>query len=263
MVTGIVLFIGLSMQIRRKIMNETKGQPRLQKALAFAIFLKFKLGRSSMMRNYSTNKIHTLTRISATTINKYLPILIEKGWVRFDGKNHQHLIVCKLCSHTDGRNIRIDKFCFDSFQEVYRSLRSFLALIIQSHKDFIKRTIQVATDPKKGENFKAARKLVKRLVKQGILRDVYSTYKEYGLSLKRIAKETGNCVRTAQKIMKYAINKNWVKKHNHVEKIFAPNINFYQVEGYTFSTRNNLYRILANTYELNDGIARNISHGKY
>ena len=65
------------MQIRRKIMNEMKGQPRLQKALAFAIFLKFKLGRSSLMRNYSTNKIHTLTGISATTINKYLPVLIE------------------------------------------------------------------------------------------------------------------------------------------------------------------------------------------
>ena len=136
-----------------------------------------------------------------------------------------------------------------------------MALIVQAHKDFIKRTIQIATNPQKGQNCKAARKLVKRLVKQGLLHDVYSTYKEYGLSLKRIAKETGNCIRTAQRIMQYAIDKNWVKKQNHTEKVFAPNINHYQVQGYTFSTKNNLYRVYANTYELNNIVAANISHG--
>lgn len=242
-------------------MNECKGQPRLQKAVAFALYLKFKLGRSSMMRDYSINKIHKLTKISATTINKYLPILIENGWVTFCGKNQQHMVVSKLCSHTDKRNVCVDVFCFDSFTEVYRSLRSFLALIIQSHKDFIKRTIQIATNPQKGQNCKAARKLVKRLVKQGLLHDVYSTYKEYGLSLKRIAKETGNCIRTAQRIMQYAIDKNWVKKQNHTEKVFTPNINFYQVQGYTFSTKNNLYLVYANTYELNNVVTASISHG--
>jgi hypothetical protein len=242
-------------------MNEMKGRPMLQKALAFAVFLKFKLGRSSMMRNYSINKIHTLTGISATTINKYMPVLIENGWVRFDGKNQQHLIVCKLASHADNRNICIDKFCYDSYKDVYRSLRAFLALIIQSHKDFIKRTIQIATDPQKGQNCKAARKLVKRLVRQGILRDVYSTYKEYGLSLKRIAKETGNCVRTAYNTMKYAISKGWTEKQHHFEQVFAPKIHYMCIDGYTFATRNNLYKVYANTYELNKGVASDISHG--
>lgn len=235
-----------------------KGQPKLQKALAFAIFLKFKLGRSSMMRNYSINKIHTLTGISATTINKYLPVLIENGWVRFDGKDKQHLIVCKLASHTDGRNICIDKFCYDSFKDVYRSLRAFLALIIQSHKDFIKRTIQIATDPQKGQNCKAARKLMKRLVRQGFLRDVYSTYKEYGLSLKRIAKETGNCVRTAQNIMNYAISKNWCSKQHHYEKVKSGN--FYYGD-YMFYKNGNLYNVFANTYELSKTVALNLSLG--
>jgi len=246
------------MQIRRKIMNELKGQPRLQKALAFAIFLKFKLGRSSMMRNYSINKIHTLTGISATTINKYLPVLIENGWVRFDGKNQQHLIVCKLASHAENRNICVDKFCYDSYKDVYRSLRAFLALIIQSHKDFIKRTIQIATNPKRGQNFKAARKLVKRLVRQGVLKSVYDAYKELGLSLKRIAKETGNCVRTAQNIMNYAISKNWCSKQHHYEKVESTN--FYY-DGYMFYKNGNLYNVFANTYELSKPVALNLSLG--
>lgn len=235
-----------------------KGQPRLQKALAFAIFLKFKLGRSSMMRDYSINKIHTITRISATTINKYMPILIEKGWVRFEGKNQQHLIVCKLASHAENRNICIDKFCYDSYKDVYRSLRAFLALIIQSHKDFIKRTIQIATNPKRGQKFKAARKLVKRLVKQGILKSIYDAYKELGLSLKRIAKETGNCVRTAQNIMNYAISKKWCSKRHHYEKVKSAN---YYYDGYMFYKNGNLYNVFSNTYVLSNIISTHLSFG--
>lgn len=246
------------MQVKRKTINECKGQPRLQKALAFALLLKFRLGRSSMMRDYSINKIHTLTKVSATTIRKYLPIIIEKGWVTFCGKNSQHLVVAKICSSTNNRNVCVDKFCFNSFQDVYRSLRAFIALIIQSHKDFIKRTIQIASHPKKGQNFKAARKLLKRLVKQGVLKSVYDAYKEYGLSLQRIAKETGNCVRTAQRIMQYAINKNWAKKTHNYEKVKSAN--FY-CDGYTFYKNGYLYKVNANTYELSKNVTADISHG--
>jgi hypothetical protein len=239
-------------------MNECKGQPKLQKALAIAVLLKQRLGRSSMMRNYSINKIHTLTKISATTINKYMPILIENGWVSFCGKNNQHLIVSKLCSHTDGRNICVDKFCFESFADVYRSLRAFLALIIQSHKDFIKRTIQIATDPKRGQNFKGARKLVKRLVRQGLLRSIYDAYKEYGLGYKRIAEETGNCIRTAQRIMQYAVRKRWTKKQSHYERVYAPN---YFSDDYTYHKDKFMYIVHANTYELSKAVSSSISHG--
>ena len=240
------------MQIRRRTINECKGEPRLQKALAFAIYLKFKLGRSSFMESYSINKIHNLTRISATTIKKYLPILIENGWVSFCGKQNQHLVVSNLSSHTKGRNIKIDRFCFDSFSDVYNSIRSFLAILIQARKDFIKRTIQIATNPKVGENCKAARKTMKRLVREGIIRDV--EYKEYGLSYKRIAKELGNCARTAFRVMQYAIKKKLVGKHNNVEQIYAPKVFYRSIIGYTFATKNNLYCVHANTYTISHGI---------
>lgn len=247
------------MQIRRKHINECKGQPKLQKALAFAILLKYKLGRSSLMQNYSINKVHTLTNVSATAIKKYMPILIENGWVSFCGKNKQHLVVRKFASHTKTRNICVDKFCFKSFKDVYYSLRAFLVLIIQSHKDFIKRTLQIATNPKRGQNFKAARKLVKRLVKQGILKSVFETYKEYGLSFKRIAKETGNCARTAQRIMQYAVNKKWVEKQNHYEKVNSTN--FY-CDYYTFYKNGKLYKVYANTYELSSAITKSVACNK-
>lgn len=239
------------MEVRRKFITECKGQPKLQKALALALYMKHCFGRSAMLKNYSINKIHNVTGISATTIKKYLPILVEYGWIDFVGKENEHLIVCKLASHTAGRNIKVDKFCFKSFLDVLRSLRAFIALLIQAHKDFVKRTIQTFAAPETTIEFKAARKQVKRLVRQGVLSGVDSAYKEYGLSFKRIAKETGNCVRTAQRIIKYAIAKGWVGKHHNQEIIYLPNICYRYVDGCTFTTKDYIYKVNANTYTLN------------
>ena len=242
------------MNIRRKTLNEVKGQPKLQKALAFALLLKHNVGRDSTIKDFSINKLRKITGLSATTINKYLPILEEQGWVHYSGKNRQHLVVSRLSSSTGGRNISIDKFCFDSFMDVYNSIRSFLAMLIQARKDFIRRTLQIVADPHKGQNFYAARKTMKRLVRKGIIRDVYAKYKEFGLSYKRIASELGNCARTAFRVVQYAIDKMWITKHNNHEQVYAHNIYYYPIEGYMFSTKNNLYRILANTYDISTGI---------
>lgn len=233
-------------------MNEIKGQPMQQKALAFAIYLKFKVGRDSIVKDFSINKIRKITGLSATTINKYLPILLQNGWASICGSTKKHLVINRLASSTNNRNVCIDRFCFNSFKDVYNSIRSFLAILIQARKDFIKRTIQIATNPKVGENCKAARKTVKRLVREGIIRDV--EYKEYGLSYKRIAKELGNCARTAFRVMQYAIKKKFVGKHNNVEQIYAPKVFYRSIIGYTFSTKNNIYRVYANTYTISHGI---------
>lgn len=246
------------MQVRRKYINQTKGQPRLQKALALALYLKWKFGRSSCLHNYTINKIHTMTGVSATTLNKYMPILKQMGWVRFEGKNKQHIVITKLCSHNENRNIKVDKFCHKTFKDTYYSLRAFLALILQAHKDFIKRTLQSVSDPKGAKEYRSARKLVKRLVRQGILNSRFDKYKELGLSLKRIAKETGNCIRTAFNTMQYAIKKGWATKKHNFDQFFAPNVCGLDIIGYNFATKNNLYKVYANTYTLNKRVERDL-----
>lgn len=243
------------MQVRRKTLNECKGQPRLQKLLAVALYIKEKLGRSACMKDYTINKLHTLTGISATTLKKYMPMLIKLGWVRFYGKNGRDLVVGKLCSKHDERNIRVDGFCFKSFKDVYYSLRAFLALVIQARKDFIKRTLQSVREPKSPKEFRSARKLVRRLVKQKVLKSVYQEYVEAGLGYKRIAKEIGNCVRTAVNTIAYAVKHGWVVKYHHTEQVHANNINYAVVDGYTFATRDNLYITSANIYELSNEVS--------
>ena len=245
------------MQLKRRIINECKGQPQRQKVVAMALFIKSKLGRSSMMRNYTINNLHTITGISATTLHKYIPIMVRLRLVQFFGDKKQHFAITNLASHTDGRNINVDKFCFDSFKDVCNSLRAFLALFIQARKDFIRRTIQTVANPKNYKEHKAARKTMKRLVKQGIVASVNVKYKELGISYKRIAKELGMCMRTAQNIIEYALEKNWAEKHKHIKAIDAPNINYFQADNCTYTTKNYICIVYANTYTLNPSLASN------
>lgn len=243
------IFYIVSMQVRRKIINEVKGTPMLQKALAITLLLKYKAGRNSIIKDYSINKLNKLTHISPTTLNKYLPIMERMGWICYVGKKKQHLVIRKIASHSKVRNINVDKFCFDTFKDIYNSIRTLLFSLIQARKDFIRRTIQIVANPTKWDNYKAARKNMKRLVRNGIVDSIYSKYKEFGLSYKRIAKEIGNCARTAFNVVKYAIAKGFVDRHKHQAFIPAKGICYRHVDGYTFSTRNNIYRIYANTYE--------------
>lgn len=250
------------MQLRRKTFYRCKGDPRLQKALAIALYLKCLLGRSSTLPNWSINKLHSISKISATTLKKFMPILRRQGWVRFDGKNNQHLVITKLASHTEGRNIKVDAFNFESYKETYNSLRAFIALAIQHRKDFIRRTIQTCQNPASHDELKKARRTMKRLVSTGVLKGTDATFKERGTSYKRIAEETGNCIRTAQRIIGYAVRKGWCIKEHHCEQYYLKGICFRDGGGFfTFSTRNNYYVMRPNTYALSLPIERALGGG--
>lgn len=246
------------MKLRRRFLQEAKGNPTIQKALAIAICVKSRINRESIIRNYSVNKVHKISGISATTILRYFLILEEMGIISYCGKQNQHLVIGKMASHSAYRNICIDKFDFSSYKSIYNSLRAFLVLSIQHRKDFVKRTIQIATNPQKGDNFMAARRTMKRLVKQGIVKCVNGEYKENGISYKRIAKETGNCIRTAENIIKYAVSLGWVKKVKNYIQMFMYRVVGRCIDGYTFTTKNNGYIVYSNSYILSKSVSQDL-----
>lgn len=247
------------MDLKRKFFNECIGDPRLQKALSLAICLKNQVGKTSVIRDWSVNKLHLITGASPTTIRKYLPILKSRGWVHFSGKRRQHLVVGRISSHTAHRNICINEFKFDSFKDIFNSLRAFLALALQARKDFIRQTLQTYRNPFNHKEFVKARKTLKRLVKRGVLSGMDARYKEYGLSLKRIAQETGNCIRTAQTTIKHAIGMGWCKKQHHPEAYYLKGISFRDTgEFFTYSTKNYVVLMHANTYILSDEISKSL-----
>lgn len=238
------------MKVKRRILNEVKGQPTLQKALALAILLKSRTQRDSTIKDYTINKIHVLASVSAATIKKYLPVMEDMGLVRYTGKNGQHLLIEKVSSKADSRNCDIPVSEKDTMRDVYQSLRAFLALLIQYRKDYVRRTLLAFSNPQRGDDFKSLRQQVKGLVYAGVLCGIFEKYKELGISYKRIAKETGNCQRTAERIIKYAIAKNWVKKTVNIISCFVKGVCHRFVYGFDCTTRNNAYIFKANTYDL-------------
>lgn len=237
-----------------RIFNLIKGDPRKQKAAAIALCLKYVCGRNSIIRNFNPNKISKLIHVSPNTFTKYLPVMLSIGIVHFEGTRNEHLVVSKLHSSHKERNIDIHRFDFKSFDTIFQSLRAFIALLIQKRKDYVRRILQLAYNPYPGDDCKAARRKVKTLVRQGILKVIRWT--ERGISYKRFATELGCCVRTAQRVIEYAISKRWCRKETHFGYRYMKGVNYLELDNYTFTTRDYGFVVSANTYTLSPGIKR-------
>lgn len=244
------------MELKRRLAYEIQGSPLKQKALALAICVKLHIDISSAIPNFSINKLHTITGLSPNTIKKFLPIMEELGFVSYQGKDNNVLVVHRLCSKKKHRNITIDRIKTGSFKQIYNSLRSFIFLFIQANKDSIKRLFQSISNPKSMKELRSAKRTCKHLAALNIV--FGNEYQEYGLSLRKIASSIGCCVKTAQKVVDFAIKNKWAKKNNHYKKDYMPNVCYTNIDGYTFTTLNHGYKVYANTYELSKPIATSL-----
>lgn len=249
------------MKLRRRHIIEARADKTFQKCLAIVILLK-KRCKTSRIHKYSLNKISKAAGISHRTAEKYEKWLLEYGLAHFEGnKKNKVLVINSISSHTTNRNIQIEEIDCSSFFLAYRSLQSFIFMRLQHNKDFMKHLLQARHDPESPEQYRKAKRKVKNLVKQGKLDSVDVEYREFGLSLKRIAKEVGCCIRTVQKVVDFAIEYGWVTKQHNYEWFYAPNVNRMEIDGYTFSTKNALCIVYPNTYTLDPSISKAFAVG--
>lgn len=234
------------MKIRRTILLDIMGDKTAQKAVSLLLLLKYRIGRTSSIKGASVNRIAALSGTSPSTIKKYIPIWNKLQLVEWQGAKGDILVIRRMASKTHHRNVDIDKLSYKTFRMLYKTLRSLLFLILNSHKRFIERLLRTATDPRPGEDYKKARKLSEFYARRDA--DGVFRYKEYGLSYKTIAKRLGYCVRTAEEIVKFAVKMKWCTKTTRFLSQFLPNVCGMFVEGYTFTTKDHGYRVLANTY---------------
>lgn len=237
------------MEIRYKLFNDMAYDKDAQKALSLALCLRAVAHKNVIIRNFSPNKIRALTGCSAKTFKKYLPKMLKMGLVSTCGKHDNHLSIKSFGSRRKKRNINIEVKT-ESFRKTYEYIRALVFTHRVARKRRIERLLQALHDPKTNKEFKKARDKMRRLVKNGILHDRNMKYDEYGYSFKGIAKAAGVCVRTAQRIVKYAIKKRWVKKENHADCYYAPGISFSYVEWATYTNQNFIIVVKANTYQL-------------
>lgn len=248
------------MNLRRKYISIVKNNRAFQKCLAITILLKSRL-KSSRIHYYTTNKLCKIAGISHKTAERYEKLLEEYGLIHFEGNMYNRvLIVNSITSHTANRNICIDEMDVTSFFSVYRSVQSFIFMYIQHNKDFIRYLLQARHNPENPKEFRTAKRKVKDLVEQGKLCSTDVHYKEHGLSLSKIAENVGCCVRTVQRVVKYAAEKSWVEvQHNH-EWFYAPHVSGREIEGFTFSTKHKLCIVHPNTYTLSSSISQALSY---
>ncbi len=235
------------MQVRRELILGTMGNKTDQKAVVLLMLLKSRLGITSSLSNASINKIAACAGVSPTTIKRYIPIWTAMGLVEWRGHNNNVFVVRRMASSTRHRNIIVRSLDFTSFKGLYQSFRSFLFMIANSRKEFMKRLIRIANDPQKGEDYKSARKSCNHYARMEKGDNGY-VYHEWGFSYKGIGKALGFCARTAEKIVDFAIKRQWCVKKRHFKATFIPNLIASYLDGFTFTTRNFGFVVSANTY---------------
>ena len=244
------------MKLRRRYITQAKADRTLQKCLAIVLILKDRL-KQSRIPDYNINKVCQATGISHKTAERYIIRMEEYGLIHFEGtQKNRVMVVNSVSSHTSNRNICADEMDLSSFFSAYRSIQSFIFMYIQHNKDFIRHLLQARHNPENPKTFRTAKRKVKDLVEQGKLCGVDAQYKEYGLSLEKIAENIGCCIRTVQRVVRYATEKCWVEKQNNFEWIYAPHVNHREIQGFTFSTRHKLCIAHPNTYALSPSISQ-------
>lgn len=219
----------------------------LLKAIAMFLLIRKRLG-SNILKDYSTNKLVSIIGAHARTIKKRMCMLRQYGLVSVVGKT---LMLRSIVSKHAKRNVKLGerKMEYSSLKSVEYSLQSILVVVIQNRKDFAKRTIRNAHGASHDYKVvKSARDAARRF-------GYGFEYVEKGLSYKTIAKKLGVCIKTAVEIVKFAVKRTILKKETHSIATYMQSVCGREVYGYTFTTRNYGYNILANTYSVAPSLA--------
>lgn len=225
--------------IRRSLINECFGNKELLKALAMAYLIKDRT-KSSNIRHYSINLIHSITGIHATTIRKRLHTLNEYGLILIEKDN---LIIRSTVSKHSKRNMNIGRMDFTNVKTVERSLQALQVVFMQQRKDFCKHTIHNAHNGSNPKKIKAARKACRKY-------GFGDKYVERGLSYATMAKKLGLSVATTFSVVKHGIVRKYFKKFTHFVGTFLKGVYGMDIQGYTFTTTNYGFQVQANTYKV-------------
>lgn len=237
----------MNKNLRRRLVAEMFGNKELLKAIALLLLLRKRLG-ASCIKNYSINRLVSITGAHASTIKKRIRVLSQYGLVSVVG---DVLCLRSIVSKHAKRNVRLGgrKMEYSSLKSVEYSLQAILVAQIQIRKDFAKRTIRNAHGASHDYKVVKAARDVARKFGYGF------EYVERGLSYRTIAKKLGVSVKSAVKIIKFAEIRAILKKTTHFISQYLPSVGYMEVEGYTFTTRNYGYNVLANTYSVAPSLA--------
>ena len=223
--------------LRNSIAIKMFGDKKFLKAIAF-VLLYHEVTNSNICKDYSVSKLSNLTGVHASTIKNRLQTLKNRNLAKIEKGT---LVFTSITSKHRERNKKLDNFSFKNLIEIEKSLFALLVCILQERKDFIHRAFLDAKYSVDYKTIKRAKARIRKYAKG-------KKFSEKGISYKKIAKRLGISVKSAFEYVKFAVEKGFLSKFTHFKTVFYRNINYYPMEGYTFTTRNYAYRVGANTY---------------
>lgn len=244
------------MVLRKRILKELEKNQMKQKAFALVIYLKQKLD-FSRIENNSRNKLSKVAGIAHDTAAKLEKIMFEERLVHFEGSDENRVLVLNsFSSKSSSKNVCIDCFDFASYKSVLDSLQAFIIVNKLVNMKYVKQLYHDRHNPKNYKQLKSAFKKLKGLTNLGVIDDINAKFNDNSISLATLAEVVGCSVKKVQKIVQYAIKKKWIKKRAVVEQFFSKGVNFREIEGFTFTTKNNLYIVHPNAYTLSGFIKK-------
>ena len=227
---------------------------QLRKAIAFSLFVKTH-ARNSIVKNWSINKLHDITGISANAIKDRLLVLKEMDLIEETGLNNKHLVFKSLHSHTAHRNVVIPEIAFkpntnlkknayaQKIKNIENVLTAMLLVEIQRRKDFAKQMIQKRSNSSSKKEYKEAAKTCNRF-------GYGKKFIDKGISYKYMAAKIGMSICKSIQIVKLAVNCNILRRIRNICKRIAICSKYTEdmLTNYTYSYRNHIYKNYANKY---------------
>lgn len=234
--------------ISLELLDAMRGDLLLTKAVAMAIYVKNRT-RDARVRDYTLNRLRKLAHLHHSTARKYVQKLAACGLVRMEGGD---MVFASLSDRHGRHKISLGDTSNLTIKQLENLLLATQVVLIVEHKEFAKRTIAMATNPtrKKADydNFKRARQTRRRY-------GYNAEYHDHGLSYKTIARRLGISLQKAEEVIRYATANGLLVKENRQEQVYIKGIGaatkfFDGARNFTFSTKDNVYIILANCYSL-------------
>ena len=159
------------------------------------------------------------------------------------------LVFNKVHKDNNRNNIILDTERIHTLKDYEYAIISMGIAIVQANKNFVKSVIDKCTEPKNLKEHKSAKKFANA-------HGYGKKFVDNGISYEYMSKNFGISVKTACSVVKFAVENLILCVKRNFEQIFVKAVNKAIGKSnseYTFSTKNNIYVVHANSYSL--GIA--------
>ena len=156
----------------------------------------------------------------------------------------------KIKKSQSRNNFTLETESLNSVKDYEKTVVTLGIATIIRNKEFVKSVTDNLHSPKCLKDLKKAKKLA-RIYE-------YTEYVDNGISYAYMAEKFGCSIKTMVEIVKFAVKNEFLVLKNNVEKLFSKNVNHFLNKYnsiFTFSTKDYIYKVYANSYTCGRGIS--------